>query len=111
MKSRFKALDEHLRDENAERVERIRTRERGVCVAPVAPSPADVLAEWEARRPKYPAWRASVPDGRFRVRYHYVCDRPGMRYVHQAETPADLVRWMRDYLSESADVVEIWEAA
>lgn len=105
-RSRFRALDEQLRDENHDRVERLRTKEPGVCVAPVAPTHEQVIADFNARRVQYPSWHAYVDGGRFCVRFRYDPDR--WIQVHRAATSHDLVRWMRDYLSPVAKDVDVW---
>ena len=48
----------------------------------------------------------------WRVRYHYVADRPGWRPVHEAESPRALVQFMRDHFRGNPylDVIKVWEA-
>ena len=112
MKSRFQPLSDHLQEQNEARVDRLRQKDSGVCVAPDVPTHEQVIAEFEARMAQVEAWKRSVPGGKFCVRYHYRCDRPGMRYVHRSATAEDRERWMRDVLSDmAADVVEVWEDA
>lgn len=83
---RLRRLDRAYRDENEDRRERLTA------------DPATPVALVEAPsgfKPPDP-WMRSTPNGRYRVRYRYAADMPGMRYLHKSDTPADLVRFMRD---------------
>jgi len=107
MSRALKALDEHLRDQNNDRRDRIRAKDASASVAPVAPTPEEIAVEFEARRVIRPAWYRHVPCGRFCVRFRYEPDR--WLQVHRSATAADLIRWMRDYLSDAAKDVKVWE--
>lgn len=99
----LRTLDRQLRDENADRVERLR---RGTAV--MEPSPAAAPA---ARRLEPPPAYMWSTDGPYRVTYRYAGDSPFMTYTHAADSPADLVRFMRDFFrgKEHLVVVRLFE--
>lgn len=63
-------------------------------------------------RPPDP-WMQSAPNGRWCVVYRYVADSPLYRKTYRADSPADLVRFMRDCFRGNPYLVvcKIWEAA
>lgn len=97
----LKALDAHLRRSRATVAER-----------PETPT----LVERESADPEQykfvppPAYLHSAPDGAYAVRYRFAADRPGMRYLHRAENPADLVRFMASQFGQRyVIVIELFE--
>lgn len=106
----LQALNDHLRDENADRVAHLRGEEPTASPmppTPVAPTPEDLIADFEARRSRLPDWYYHVPGGRFCVRYRYPSDR--MIQVHRSRTAEDRARWMRDFLPPTCHDVGTWE--
>ena len=97
------ALDLYLRDVNAGRSERV----TGVTVLEPEPVTAPMVPGGFVP-PK--AWMRSTPDGPFCVRYRYRVDE--YVYRHRADTPADLVRFMRDAFRGNPylDVLKVYEA-
>lgn len=106
MTSPLKALNDHLRDENAERVERLRQKERGVCVAPAAPTHEEIVADFQARQAQKPAFPRHVEGARYRVRFRYIFDR--MRQVRHFTTEDDRVAFIAA-LDGSAEIIEVFE--
>ena len=102
----LQALNRYLRDQNVARVGRIAgvaVLKPELVVSPIAPG---------GFVPPKP-WMRSAVAGRWCVRYRYHADHEFLRYTHRAETPADLVRFMRDGFRGNAylDVLSVWEAA
>jgi hypothetical protein len=97
------ALDRSLRSQNGARVERL----RGTATAVDEPAVAVPQAKGAFVPPV--AHLRSVVAGSWCVRYRYALD--DYAYTHRADSPADLVRFMRDAFqgNQYLDVLRVWE--
>lgn len=66
-------------------------------IPPQARVPFVPVVEPSTVAPMVP-WMRNDPAGRWCVVYRYVADSPLYRKTHRASSPADLVRWMRDFI-------------
>lgn len=113
----LKAIDDHYREENRERRDRLsrdmpagRTVVAGVAVEGIPDDLARCVPRGITGRPH--ANQRST-GGPWRVRYRYAADHPYMNYTHSCDSAADLVRFMRDHFFGNAhlQVLRVWVEA
>lgn len=102
----LRSLDESLRERNEARRDRVFTD----ATAEEAPSVSTVIAPVRPPMANRPPWMQYARSGRWCVTYTYAGHRQGDRQVQRCHSPADLVRFMRDFFNgnEFAIVKRVW---
>lgn len=102
------AINDYLRDVNAQRVERLTTSTAVMDAPSTAPAPdarGFVPPVWVSK-----PWLRYDTDGPFMVRWRLAGDHRRDTSVHRCADAQELVRWCRDY-SPALVVVRVWEVA